>query len=251
MVGRRLQQGRIAFIYILTGVLLIALMAVVGISAFLRIIEIDVEGASVYTPAEIIEACGISTGDNLLFINIATAERKILTTMPIINDVKITRKPPDTLRIEVTESSPIATIAFFGDTLIIDSTGRTLKRGTEKPEGLIEVRGVALDEVIEGNPLRAERGAEMRLQYMQDVLTAIEKEGLRHDVSYLDVSNINNIHFGYLDMYRVIIGGPSNVRQKLSQLPGGIPELESKYPNIAGDIIMSDPSGEVKFAPSN
>jgi hypothetical protein len=251
MIGSNMRQlGRSSAIYIAIGLLLIVLMTIIGASAFLRIMDIKVEGVAIYTAEEVIESSGISTGDNLLFVNARNSSRILLAAMPFISEVKITRVPPDTVLIEVTESDAIATIAYAGETLIIDSAGRVLKKGDTKPEGLIEVRGVALDDVAVGSPLRSELGAEMRLQYMQDVLIALEREGLQADVSYLDVSNITNIHFGYLDMYRVILGGPSNVRHKLGQLPGALARLEIRYPGTPGDINMSDPSGDVGFFPN-
>ena len=138
-------------VYIAVGVLLMTIMTIIGTSVFLRIMDIEVEGASMYNVEEIVECSGISTGENLIFVNTRNASRNILNALPFINDVRISRVLPDKLFIEVSESIAIATVDYAGETLVIDSTGRVLMQTDAKPDGLIEVRGVALDDVIEGN----------------------------------------------------------------------------------------------------
>jgi cell division septal protein FtsQ len=245
---RRLSKS--ATVYIPICVLLVLVLSVFGISAFLEIMTVEVAGASIYSDEEIVSASGIVRGDNMLLFDLAEAEERILAAKPYISEVNIVRVPPDAIHIEIRESSPLAVVPFRDSMLIIDSTGRLLERSDDLHRDLIEIRGVSVIDVTVGRPLRAEPGSELQLQYMRDVLLAIEREGIQHDISYLDVSNISMINLGYVERFRVILGGPSNVRHKLSQLPNYKERIDAQHPfGITGDINMSDASGEWIFTP--
>ena len=255
------QMSKVSATYIAIGVALISLMTIIGTSAFLRTTEIRVEGASLYTVDEIIKSSGVSKGDNLLFVNAQNVSSSIRESLPFISAAKVTRIPPDTVLIEVTESGAIAAVTFSGELYAIDSAGRVLVKSTggetDQPginfDDLIEIRGIEVEGAVIGNTLRSEFGAETKLQNMQDVLVALEREGLDKDVTYLDVSSISNIHFGFMSRYRVILGGRSYLRQKLERVISAVEEIEHRHPNTPGDINMSnvtDVSNEVSFRPT-
>ena len=255
---RQLSKGSIA--YIALGIVLIAVMTVAGMSAFLRTTDFVVEGTSIYSVEEVVEASGLSVGANLMFVNTQNAIQNIRSELPFVSAVEITRKLPDTVHIQITESVAVAYIFFAGDYYIIDSTGRVLERSRggdgsitiANINDLVEIRGVEIEETDPGSMLKPVFGTETKLQYMEDVLTGLEREELINDVSYLDVSNIVNVHFGYLNLYRVILGGstnlrPSNLRHTLSILPDSVRQVTEAHPNTAGDLDMSDESGSPKF----
>jgi hypothetical protein len=244
-------MSKSAAIYIPVGVLLIVFLTVIGVSGFLRIMDIEVVGSTRYTDEAIIAVSGITAGDNMLFIDAEVAERRIITAMPFISSASVTRVPPDGVRIEVEESSPLAKIDFRGELLIFDSSGRILEVTVVPQSGLVEVLGITPVDPAEGAPLRVGTGGEMNLLYMRDVLAALEREGIEGDVSFLDVSNTGRINFGYQGRFRVILGGPSNVRQKLDSLPRmiyGADGINAQHGDSAtGDIDMSGQQGEWRF----
>jgi len=245
------RMSKSAAVYIPIGVILIVLLVILGTSGFLRVTEITVSGATKYTDDEIVAISGISKGDNLLFIDVSVAERRIQVAMPFISTAKISRQTPDTVRIEVTESTAIASIEFRNDVIIIDSTGRVLQNTDRAPAGLIEIWGIIPSDAAEGGRLRVEQGGELQLQYMIDVLAAIEREGIQNGVSYLDVSNISQLNFGYMERFRVMLGGPNNLRQKLSTLPGAIAGVEAMEPSGITGRLRSELNGEWIWTPDN
>jgi len=255
------QLSKSSTVYIALGVILIAVMTIAGTSAFMSTTDFVIDGASVYTAEEVVDASGLSLGDNLLFINAQNASQSIRDTLPFVNTVHITRKLPDTVHIEITESVAVAYIFFAGEYYIIDSSGRVLERLRDMDDSLsaftnehmIEIRGVEIEETPAGRNLRSVFGAETKLQYMLDVLTGLERESLEKDVSFLDVSNIVNVHFGYLGIYNVILSGttnlrPANIRHNLATLVENVAEVVRFYPNIPGDIIYEE-SGQPRFIP--
>ena len=243
--------------HIVLGVAIVTLMVFIGMTAFMNTNVISVEGASVYTVDEIVKATGLSTGDNLIFINTQDVSQKIRNALPFVSAAEITRRLPDTVIIKITESHAVARVAFAGDTLVIDATARVLARGRANAlimpgievNNLIEIRGVDIDNAVEGRVLTPEVGAETKLLYIQDILAAFVREDITDDVSYLDVSNITNIHFGYLDIYRVVLGRIGNLRHNLGRLPDSVEFVQHRSPNTVGTINMSDPYAEPRFTP--
>jgi len=232
-------------VYIPIAIIAIVLLTNYGIGTFLQVMNIEVQGASLYSEADIIKESGLSLGKNILFVDTGAVSNKIRAAMPFISDVKITRELPDTVLLVISESSAIATLSYKGDTLTIDSAGRVLQRTASAQSGLIEVRGFTPLDPEEGKMMKAELGSETKLQYLTDVLAAIESEGIQSDVSYLDVSNIANITLEYDKKYTVILGGSSDAQYKLDKMISSvITEIEAREPpGTTGTINMSDPSG--------
>jgi len=245
---KKIRRSRNAVIYFLISVFLIVTLVIFSLSVFLKIVEIEVAGASFYTGKEIIEASGILAGDNILFLNTAAAAESIISAKPYISDVTIESVPPTAIRITVNESVPVATIKYRFDILLIDSTGRVLEKLDTEPGGLIEIRGFTPLEAEVGNRMRAMSGSETQLRSLVDVLSALERANLLGDVTYLDVEHISTIRFDYIGRFTVVLGGSTNVSHKLSQLPGYVSTIDEERPgNVTGDINMSDSTGAYRF----
>jgi hypothetical protein len=206
----------------------------------------------------IIEASGITRGDGMMFMNTDRISQNVRRELPYISNADVTRTLPNAVNIEVTESTPIATIYFAGDLLLIDSTGRILEIFPNSTDGFIEINGVKMIQIrgleissatVGNHPRIDGLIAETAYQHMQDILAAMENEGIADNVDFLDVSNIVNINFGYSTMYKVILGGIRDLRHKLGILPSTIARVHAEYPGSFVVINMTDPSGSVNFWP--
>ena len=264
-VKRQLSKRSIASVAL--GVLLITVMTVIGMSAFLRASHITVKGASMYSPEEVIEASGLSVGDNLMFVNTQTAEQQIRANLPFIGEAGVSRVFPNTIMIEISESIAIARVTSAGRDYVIDTSARVLASSyslgddesirdkIDNFDTLIEMRGLEIEESVLGTALKPVFGAETKLQYAQDILEALERHDMAEDVSYIDVSNIVNVFFGYMGRYRVILGGstnlrPSSIRHNLDRLVESIPQIQDRFPNAPGDINLTDETVGPKFSPT-
>ena len=244
------RDSKSAAVYVPAAAVVIVLLLIFGTNAFLKVMRVEVEGASRYTDEEIIEAAEISLGRNLMFIDLSAASKRIAGAMPYISGVKMTRMLPDAIRIEITESTALAFIDFHDDILIIDSAGRVLERTDAIPRGLLEIRGFIPVDPEAGSIMKTELGDEMRLRYLTDVLAALEKSEARADVLYIDVASIGNITVGYTERFRVVLGSSNNALHKLDQLPWIVDKInKDNAPDETGVINMSDPTGEWRFNP--
>ena len=231
MAGKkRRRKSKSAAVYIPIAVLLSFFLMLFGASVFLKIIEIEVIGASKYADEEIIKASGIAIGANMLFVDVIEAEQGIYSTLPYINDIKIEYSPPDKMRINVSETTALATIEYLDAVLMIDSTGKILEQINTEQDELIEIRGFTPASAGLGSLLKADSGDDTRLSYLKEVLVAIEKEGIQEGVSYIDVTNISYISFHYRGRFTVMLGTPDNIRHKLGSLPEIIADIEKRAP---------------------
>ena len=227
-------------------VIAIIILGTLGTSVFLRINEIEVIGGSKYSANEIIMSSGIKTGNNMMLLRKEKAELSIYAAMPYISEVSIAFRLPDKVYISIGETRAIAVIELTEGFLLIDSAGKILERNERAPSGLIEIRGFMPTNSTVGNALRADLANENRLMYLLEVLDAFEAEGIQRDVSYLDVTNISHINFGYKGIV-VEIGTSDNVRSKLSTLSGVI---EGVVPDgETGTVYLTDRE-PTRWAPS-
>ena len=234
------RKSKSAVVYIPIAILTVALLGVLGISAFLRIIEIEVVGARRYSKEEIIRASGISIGDNILFINTDNAINKIKATLPYVKEVIIEYDIPDTVHISISEAEAFATIMDSGGLLVIDAAGRVLDKTEVAPDNLIDIKGFTPNNSTIGNALRAFAGDETRLRYLKEVLEAIETEGIGSEISTIDVSSIANISFRYRGRFTVMLGTTDNIRYKFGTLAVIVEEIETNSPvNVTGTIYLS------------
>ena len=122
-------------------VIMLALVAAVvfGVAVFFKVSRVEVQGNSLYSAEQVVQASGIEVGDNLLTLNKATVAGNIITQLPYVEKVSVGRSMPDAVILEVQEST--ARFAVMSDTNVIwliNSSGKAL----ERYDGLTDVTAV-------------------------------------------------------------------------------------------------------------
>jgi|GEM_PF-3778599 len=92
----------------------------------LSIREVQVEGNKRVTPAEILEAAGVSQGPNLLALDLESVETGLISH-PWVRTAKVERALPDRLRIKILERTP-AVLLSLGSLYLVDVRGEIFKR---------------------------------------------------------------------------------------------------------------------------
>lgn len=241
------RRRRGAVVYTPIAVLLIVIILIFGISVFFRISEIDVTGAKKYTVEQILAVSGIKKGDNLIFVDSKGASEKIGANLPYLNEIIIEKIVPDKIIIRVTESQPIAALSYSGSWWIVDQKARILEEtDSNSASEKIEISGIEPVSAAEGQEIIVDESQQTKLQYLIDILSAINKAGLSDQVRALDISNIGNISFTYSDRFTVILGSGESADYKLAALQDVISQLDS---DDKGKIDLSR-EGEPHFIPS-
>ncbi|MBQ8612304.1 MAG: FtsQ-type POTRA domain-containing protein [Oscillospiraceae bacterium] len=198
---------------VLIGALILLLVGIWVLIAFVfKIGNMQVSGSSIYNETVILEKFGYRVGDNLFTFNKRKAEQEIAGALPYLETVKITRRLPDTVHIEVTGSvEQYCFVQPDGSTVITSPSLKVLRLGSNAA-GLLEIRGVSFETPVPGQPLAVTE--EENLQAVCDVLAALETGELKN-FSALDMSDPFNISFKCEDRFIVRLGTTVNLEYKL------------------------------------
>lgn len=128
----------------------------------------ELVGARRTTAQKLAESGGMKIGENLLGLDLDACEAKIAKD-PWIRRVRLTRKLPSTLRVEVEENEATA-VALLSDTpFLVTREGVPFKRAEpQDPGDLPIISGVSADDVARDRPTALSRltsGVEILRQY--------------------------------------------------------------------------------------
>jgi len=206
----------------------ICLVLFLGISVFFRVSEIRVEGDTRYTQEEVIRAAGIEFGTHLFFVDYESARQNILSSLPYAEQVRIRRRFPNRVEIDVTDTVALAVIYTEGGYLLLDRRARMLERLEYAPiQRLVDVFGMG-DPILPraGEVLAFGEEGRGRLVYLQDILGTFFTLGLSPRVSELNMSDVYDPRFLYDDRFVVRLGPHQNLHHKLSMLMGIVAYLD-------------------------
>lgn len=217
--------------------LLICAALVLGMSVFFKVSKITVEGSSMYTPEEIIEASGIEEGDYLFFVNRFTAASRIHAKLPYVDDVRVARMLPSYVTITITESSAMAYISTGTTYWVIDQNCRLLTTAAENElSGLIRIEGVTPLAPEVGAIVAAGEADAAKVTYLAEILDQMLTRDIAGDVTMIDMSDVTSPAFTYQDRFTVRLGRDENVEYKFSMLQSAVEQLTEQD---AGTIDLS------------
>jgi cell division protein FtsQ len=166
---------------------LVALVALT-FTPLLDVDRVEVDGAGETPESAIVESSRIDPGDPMVTLNLAAAEERI-AELPWIADADVSRDWPGTVRIAVTERTPVAVAVLQQEGLVavVDADGRVLTV-TESPlQGLVRIVGLSVS-VGEGEELPGEAADALRVaaagaEHMPDLLESVTMDlvGVLHD----------------------------------------------------------------------
>ena len=218
--------------------LLVCIAVVFGMGVFFRVQTIEVKGAVDYTPEQIIDASGIDEGDNLFFVNRISAGSRIITNLPLVERAWVDRELPNKIIINVEESSSMAYVDWQGQNWILTGNCKLLGSAPEDQlGGLIRVLNVTPENPEAGAFMSVTAADQLKLTYLQSILSSIEDLRIVQNVSDLDMSNAANPSFRYMDRFTVRMGSNNNTDYKLRMLLSAVMTMQ---PDETGIFNLSD-----------
>lgn len=227
MADKNKKRKRSAF-YAPVAFILILAALIFGMSVFFRVSVIEISGNTIYSDEEIIEASGIGMGDNLFFLNRLSAMSRINSRLAYVETAEISRVLPGTIKITVTESTAIAYLANEDGLWAIDKSCKVLSNVSQGDySSLIQVSGLKPISPNIGDAVEAGEAEAPKVKYLQDILTAISALGLQGDITDIDMSNVSNPQFRYLDRFTVKLGAHENIDYKFQLMIAAVQKLQS------------------------
>ena len=258
------------FLYLAT-VAAVVLALVLGMSIFFKTAQVNVSGATKYTPWEIKEASGIQDGDPLLSLSEAKISAKIRTKLPYVGDVRVGIKLPDTVNIEITELQVVYAVEDTASGWwLMDASGRIVDTtNTAAAKDHTRLLGVQIQNPVIGEQAVAaepevpeETNGETGLPVATlppipasnlldagiQVFAALEANGVMGTVATVDVSDPEIMLLQYGDRYQVTLGDTSRLIYKIGAMKAAIQKM-GDYQTGYLDVSFTIWPDEVGYRP--
>lgn len=243
--NRRRRRGRFSGLLKLFAVLIAGAAIVYALALFFRMDHIAVTGNARYTEAEVLEASGLETGGNLYFLNKFDVKETIFAALPYVEEVRIYRKLPDTLLIELRECTAVAGVESTHGIWLISDQGKLLELTDTLPPGCPLIRGC---EPVDPAPIQTVNFGEEAAYRGSVVLTLLreaEDREMRDKLGAIEMGDDAALSFGYMDRFTVRLPWTADVGYKLVSLSTVVDYLENNETGVID--LMTE--GKASFIP--
>lgn len=207
--AKRRKQGKIVRRVIFT--LLIVVAIVMAPTVFFRVSKINVTGDTRYTDEELIRTSGVQEGDNMFFLDIRHIVSLLEAKYPYLDTIKLHRRMPSTLEIEVSDRVPILSIENNGSYLLMDSAGKVLEKTDSPMKHTTEVIGASPDGLKQGDWAQSNIDGQKDQKYekilavlrLMELMTQYE---MQDSIYSVDIKKAYDVRVQYEDRYTILLG---------------------------------------------
>jgi cell division protein FtsQ len=216
-------------------VLLIAVLFGLSYTPLVAVSRVDVDGVVETDPALLQSVVDSTRGSAIVWLDLASVRRR-LEADPWVRKVRVSRDWPHTIRIEVVERRPVASFAGPDNQVrVVDGDGRVLAvlSGLPADYPFLAVNAPNLD-----------AGSDAPPAVLAGIAVAkVLPDELRGRIKQLDVSDAGEVQIELVPSGKVIIGAPSELRDKLVTLLTVLHKCGSGTPPDTIDVqVPSKPS---------
>ena len=243
--GRGRRGRRFGVLYKLLTLVVVCAAAVLALTLFFKVESVEVTGNSRYSAQEIQDACGVSLGDNLYLLSKPDMVQKLHQQLPSIDEVRITRRLPNTLCVQVTEFSTVYAVEQEGTVWLLTSGGKIVETAAERGDTPI-IDGCELLAPSLGGDVSFALELQNRQESLFALLTALESAELTGDVRAIHLGDPTVLSMDYTERFTVEMPYGADYPRLLRYLTLVIEELET---NLTGVIDLTR-DGEPHFRPN-
>lgn len=226
MAKKKKKRVRINPKFLITVVLLIASAVVLFVTPLFDIRDIKISGNERVAKAEIQIASGIRKNRNIFAINKSRAARDI-KAVGYIERVKIKRKLPGTVVIEVQEGTVSAFLEYGGMYAGINEDGQALCRVSKAlpVSGAPVVKGLSVVKAEVGEKVRPREGKEDEYEVLEKLMSTFKQYSLTPYITEIDVTKKDDIVFRYNGKLKIELGGLNDYDLKFNYIKAMLSEL--------------------------
>lgn len=200
---RSFRHHRKLFIFLYYAAIFIAVMAVVILMSVtvlfgIENIEVVADSAVPYSSKQIVSACDVECGQNLFTAPIDAAGEQIMSTLPYIEECKVSRKFPSTVIITATAAQPVGVVRDADGGCIVLSSGLRALENVVSPgdaPGVPMVEGVIVDSVSEGEIVTTANP--VYIETVAQITKTLAEKGLAVDsIAFSNGGNITAVYDG-------------------------------------------------------
>lgn len=225
-VDRKIKKKKSRLIFLIILLLTSTFIILYTKTSFFHISSIEVIGNEKITDEKLVLASGIIIDENIFKINLKMAKENVFLH-PYVKNVKIKRRLPNKILINVDERKEIAIINYIGSYVYIDEEGIILNILSErKDDKIIEIYGLDINNPQIGDKLvfRDEEFQEKIIEFINNTRDL----GLSISLEKIIIDENNNASIYIRNGGEVAFGTLDDVKYKLNFLISILKELESK-----------------------
>ena len=229
------------------GIAVLVLLAIVfAPTIFFQVSKINVTGDTRYTSEQLIKSTGVKQGDNMFFLDTEQIAADLKDEYPYLDTVKLRRKLPSTLQIEVNDRIAALSIEQNGKYLILDMAGKVLEKTKSAAKGTAKVTGVPMKGVHVGDTVDKDKYG--KAASVMKLLELTDQYGMKKHIKTIDVEKAYDVRVTYDKKYTILLGAleESNLEHKIQFLKAIL-----KEPSLpeSGVIDLTDEK-EARYRPT-
>lgn len=214
-VKRKMRRG--CFTSLISAVLVILAMLILFLTPIFNVTEISVAGNGRIGEGVIISVSGIENGSNIFSVDARKAKKRI-SSLQYVENVKIIKKYPNKIKIEITEGKVSAYIKSGDKAVGINAQGKVLCdiniAGVQA--GAPVVKGFNVTKNTMGETVLVEE--KNKFDLFLKFLTTFKEKGLLEKLTEFDITDDDYIVFIYEDKLKVEFGDVKRFENKFDYL---------------------------------
>ena len=226
--------------------MLVLLAIVFAPTIFFQVSKINVTGDTRYTSEQLIKSTGVKQGDNMFFLDTEQIAADLKDEYPYLDTVKLRRKLPSTLQIEVSDRTAALSIEQNGKYLILDMYGKVLEKTKSAAKGTVKVTGVPMKGLHVGDTVDEDKYG--KAASVMKLLELTDQYGMKKHIKTIDVEKAYDVRVTYDKRYTILLGAleESNLEHKIQFLKAIL-----KEPSLpeSGVIDLTDEK-EARYRPT-
>lgn len=172
---------------------------------------IEVLGSNIYSEQEIISAGELHTGESFLFLSSRNAENKIYKSLVNIDSVKISKKFPNKIKVDVEDAFPKYYIKEGEEYLVLSEKNKLLEKTSDPPTFLIGIIGLEFSILETGKVEYKNKDYE---KLLHEILDSCKDKNLG-EINSVDISDIQNITVNYGRRIKMNLGDKEDIDYKI------------------------------------
>lgn len=181
------------------------------LSKIFAVKSIEVMGSNIYSEQEIISAGELHTGESFLFLSSRNAENKIYKSLVNIDSVKISKKFPNKIKVDVEDAFPKYYIKEGEEYLVLSEKNKLLEKTSEPPTFLIGIIGLEFSVLETGKVEYKNKDYE---KLLHEILDSCKDKNL-DEINSVDISDIQNITVNYDGRIKMNLGDKEDIDYKI------------------------------------
>lgn len=243
---RRNKRGSFSLIYRLMIFVVICGAIAAALALFFKVDQVEVSGNARYSTEQVVEASGVTIGENLFFLNKYEAAARITQQLPYVESARISRRLPNTLCIQVSECEHALAVEQKGTVWLLCYNGKIADTAQgEEPANYTVLTGLTLREPAIGQTAAVEAGQESRWETLLSLLEQLHQKDMLQDLQEIHLEESAYLTLRYLDRFDVQLLPTADFDYKLEYLRAVVERLED---NEKGTIDLTE-EGKASFIP--